>query len=231
MPHTVYAFEKPPSPLRELGKVLLALLKTASGTLAEGAVETLAPLVFATIVILTTATAIVLYGIGHVGVSRLTESGVFGLTDESIDTLLGMVKMQWRFLRQLRWSWWLETAARYERRYEEQIDGDAHNDHHHEAQANDGHDHNHNHEPNCPIHLLHGYHEESAVVSGPHARIGTGITITITGIVVSVVVPTVTSGVVPAFSRVSPARTSGLKNAETGFDGLSADLAWLRQLS
>ncbi|CAK7237658.1 hypothetical protein SEUCBS140593_010058 [Sporothrix eucalyptigena] len=122
MPHTVYAFEKPPSPLRELGKVLLALLKTASGTLAEGAVETLAPLVFATIVILTTATAIVLYGIGHVGVSRLTESGVFGLTDESIDTLLGMVKMQWRFLRQLRWSWWLETAARYERRYEEQID-------------------------------------------------------------------------------------------------------------
>ncbi|CAK7265636.1 hypothetical protein SEPCBS119000_001614 [Sporothrix epigloea] len=113
----------PPSLFRVSGRALIGILKVASSTLAGGAVETLAPIVFGTILIVTTATALVLYGIGHVGVASLTESGVFGLTKDAVDTLLGLVRMQWRFVRQLRWSWWLNTAARYEQRYEDHVLG------------------------------------------------------------------------------------------------------------
>ncbi|CAK7209627.1 hypothetical protein SCUCBS95973_000504 [Sporothrix curviconia] len=135
---------KPPSPLRVCGRVLVGILKIASGTLAEGAVETLAPFVFGAILIVTTATAIVLYGIGHIGVASLTESGVFGLTKDAVDTLLGLVRMQWRFLRQLRWSWWLDTAARYERRYEDHVLGVGQPDHVHDVHdVHDAHDTTH----------------------------------------------------------------------------------------
>ncbi|CAK7263889.1 hypothetical protein SEPCBS57363_000793 [Sporothrix epigloea] len=121
---------KPPSPLRVSGRVLVGVLRVVLSTVAEGAVETLAPFVFGAILIVTLATALVMYGIGHVGVASLTESGVFGLTKDAIDTLLGLVRLQWRFVRQLRWSWWLDTAARYERRYEDQVlgAGNAHHD-------------------------------------------------------------------------------------------------------
>ncbi|CAK7564792.1 MAG: hypothetical protein SEPTF4163_002693 [Sporothrix epigloea] len=123
------AGKKPPSPLRVTGRILVGALRIIISTVAEGAVETLAPFVFGAILIVTTATALVLYGIGHVGVASLTESGVFGLTKDAIDTLLGLIRLQWRFVRQLRWSWWLDTAARYERRYEDQVLG-AGNAHH-----------------------------------------------------------------------------------------------------
>ncbi|KAL1891699.1 hypothetical protein Sste5346_007448 [Sporothrix stenoceras] len=85
--------KKPQTPLRVFGKYLLIILRYMSGTLAEGAVETLAPAVLGVILIVTTATGIVLYGIGYVGVSSLAESGVFGLTKDAIDTLLELIQM------------------------------------------------------------------------------------------------------------------------------------------
>ncbi|CAK7231155.1 hypothetical protein SBRCBS47491_007836 [Sporothrix bragantina] len=89
-----------------MGRCLVTILKTASGTLAEGAVETLAPFVFGAILIVTTATAIVLFGIGHVGVASLTESGVFGLTKDAVDTLLGLPRSHIRLEKRRDWVRW-----------------------------------------------------------------------------------------------------------------------------
>ncbi|EPE08477.1 hypothetical protein F503_01260 [Ophiostoma piceae UAMH 11346] len=79
-------------------------------------VDVLAPFVFGSLLLLTTATGIMLYGVGHVGIAKIAQSGIFGLNEDAIDTLLEMIHMQWRLMRQLKWSWWFSVAGRYESR-------------------------------------------------------------------------------------------------------------------
>ncbi len=115
---------------RRASQLTARFLSQASKIATSCVVDVLAPFVFGTLLVVTTATGIVLYGIGHVGVTTLARSGAFGLNKEALGTLLELAKMQCRFLRQLRWSWWLSAAARYEKRYEHHFKGQHEHEHH-----------------------------------------------------------------------------------------------------
>ena len=96
--------------LRRTSKTLNSAIQKSSNCI----VDALAPLVFGSLLLLTTATGILLYGVGRVGIAKIAQSGIFGLNEDAIDTLLEMIHMQWRLMRQLKWSWWFSVAGRYE---------------------------------------------------------------------------------------------------------------------